>query len=153
MAMLHRDKDIKGALDISRAIEQRLDKWKEERFDELVHVLRTKTHTNKRKSTPTMDTETRNRKFTQLMSEGMTQSAMRLISGNNNCSGPLPVTTTSSEQLQNKHPHRQLPHRSLFNLHDPVPQIETLTITKQHILTATKNLQGGYGPSGTDAEH
>eukprot|EP00919_Chromeraceae_sp_WS-2016_P035298 GHVR01083619.1.p1 GENE.GHVR01083619.1~~GHVR01083619.1.p1 ORF type:complete len:154 (-),score=11.15 GHVR01083619.1:552-1013(-) len=52
------------------------------------------------------------------------------------------------KQLQNK--HRQLPHRSTISHQHPLPE---LNITESHIRTVVNNLQGGYGPSGTDANH
>eukprot|EP00919_Chromeraceae_sp_WS-2016_P078215 GHVR01185140.1.p1 GENE.GHVR01185140.1~~GHVR01185140.1.p1 ORF type:complete len:108 (-),score=5.04 GHVR01185140.1:411-734(-) len=51
VVILHRD-NIKRTADISRTVEKRLEKWKENRFDELLNdVLRTKTQQNKHKNT------------------------------------------------------------------------------------------------------
>eukprot|EP00919_Chromeraceae_sp_WS-2016_P029192 GHVR01069202.1.p1 GENE.GHVR01069202.1~~GHVR01069202.1.p1 ORF type:complete len:358 (+),score=43.77 GHVR01069202.1:97-1170(+) len=152
--MLYRDKDVKKQTDITKTINKRIARWTEDRTDELIEdLLRTKTQPQKHKhKNSNTNTETTHNKFIKLMKEGNIQTAVRTLSEHTN-SGPLEMTPDTIQQLQNKHPHRQLPHRSSTSLDDPLPELHTLNITESHIWTVAHNLTGGYGPSGTDSNH
>lgn len=161
MLVLQRDKMVKKGRDIRPLVTRRLDLWE---AGELRTLLREAQRCDRQFAAQPkpMEREQLERTFNRLVLQGRVRAAVRLLTDRSGTtvldpdaealgkSGPL--GKTCFDVLCEKHPQQRPPDASAFVECDELPSREFVHITSAHVETVARRLQGGAGPSGTDAE-
>uniref|UniRef100_A0A8D8WJ63 Reverse transcriptase domain-containing protein n=1 Tax=Cacopsylla melanoneura TaxID=428564 RepID=A0A8D8WJ63_9HEMI len=152
--LLQREKSVTKGSDIRRLLKKRLDLWREEKFDELLHEAQRCDRQLGKNRNDSVDEEHRIRIFTRLVLQGKLRDANRWITNRDQCGvlnldKKLSSGKTVLEVLQEKHPDSTTP--ALIDC-DELPCLLDVDITANHIEKVARSIRGSAGPSGTNAE-
>ena len=149
--MLQKPSKTSKNKDHIRYLGERLIKWKEGRFDELLSECETiqkkLSQNNNKKSQDNII-----RIFTRLMLQGKISSALRWVTGNN--AKLLEINDDIKSKLNSKHPEAVPPTLDRLICGD-IPRVEPVIfeeIDADLILKSAKITRGSAGPSGLDAD-
>ena len=155
--LLQRDPMIKASIDIRTLIGQRIEDWKENKFDKLLAEA-VRCGKKKQINQDNLDDIHVSKKFVSLIMKGKVRSAMRWLSerASGGVLDPMQEVkkdVTVLETLKSKHSEAHKSHLSL-RLQVPVlPDFEDVIISSASSEKTTRSLQGSSGASGTDSEH
>ena len=151
--LLQRDPMIKASKDIRTLIGQRIEDWKEKKFDKLLAEA-VRCGKKKQINQDNLDDIHVSKKFVSLIMKGKVRSAMRWLSerASGGVLDPMQEVkkdVTVLETLKSKHSEAHKSHLSL-RLQVPVlPGFEDVIISSASTEKTTRSLQGSSGASGS----
>ena len=155
--MLQRDRKIKKGAEIRRILRYRIDMWKAQQYDELIHEAECSDRQFRSRYVK-IDDDHAIKVFTRLMLRGKVREACRFITDRN--SGGIldphgDVSNSSGvsvlDVLKSKHSPQTDANPAAFIDCSDLPPLINVDITAANIERAARRLRGGAGPSGLDA--
>ena len=156
--MLQRDRKIKKGAELRRILRRRIDMWKAQQYDELIHEAEC-CDRQFRSRYVKIDDDHVIKVFTRLMLRGKVREERSRFITDRNSGGILDphgdVSNSSGvsvlDVLESKHPPQADANLAAFIDCSDLPPLINVDITAANIERAARRLRGGAGPSGLDA--
>jgi hypothetical protein len=157
--ILQKHRDVKGAGDIRKRINNRLDSWANESFAMLVQDTQRTALSQLSRLQGTETEEQRAKTFNRLILQGKIRAGVRYVTEREKGGVLLPSNKdekkgegTVLEALKEKHPEPRFPEPHDFEEYEEVPDFVKLDVTEEVVGQVAARMSGSAGPGGSDAQ-
>ena len=158
LVVLQRDRDIKTTRDIRKRLTNRMDAWKDNKYEALVQDTISSCESFLSSRRKEHSPEQRNKIFQSLMLRGEIRSAVRFITDREKGGVLLPNNIANDETmetvediLRSKHPTNRIPDVEKLPTYHNTPELIEQVYTPEHIESVARRLSGSSGLGGVDA--